>query len=278
MLTAGIDSGFECCKVVLLRGRSLLSYAVIPYGGRSVAETARIGLEQALQEASIMDGAVEYPVAVGCRKEGVTAADETATDSVCCARGANLLDPSARSVIDLGAEKCLVVACEKGKATKSTRNSRCAAGTGRYLGMVGKLLDVDPKGLDQLFFESDQEAEISSACAVFAESEIISLLHQRTKPAAVVRGVFSGLSRRIHSMLISLNWKPELMLGGGYAQYRGIVKALEEQVQEKVKVPEVTAILAAIGAAVLAAERKDNTIRKQNPPSDSAALGESAGY
>lgn len=257
MITAGIDLGNEWAKVVVIRNGTLLSHAIEVHGMRRVSDVAERGLQRALKEAGTRVGDVQSIVAVGSRREGAAFAHGTATESICCARGAHRLCPETRTVIDLGAEKCLVVRCEQGRALNSTRNYKCAAGTGRYLKMVSKLLNLDVEATANLALESTEEVDIESTCAVFAESEIISLLHEKRNRADIMAGVFKGLAQRIYPLLAKVGFCSQVMMVGALARNQGIVKALEAQTGGKIHVPDHPEIVTSLGAAVVAAEREE---------------------
>lgn len=258
MITVGIDVGCEWSKVVVLHDGKLLSYCVSAnaYGVERIPVIVERGLNKALGKAGIGLADEEYIVATGSHREVVQFAHDTAVESICIARGATLLHPSTRTVIDLGAEKCLVVRCERGRPLESARNDRCAAGSGRYLRMMAKLLSVKVEETEQLSLQSTLDVEIESTCAVFAESEVISLLHQKYAPADIMKGVFRGLARRIYPLLLNVKFQEDVTLIGGLAKNQGIVHAIEDQTGCPILVPQEPSIVGALGAALLAAERK----------------------
>ena len=256
MLTAGVDAGAEYLKVVLFADGVIQSYAVIPYLESSVLSAARQALDEALNKARGRQGDVKCMVATGVEREAVSLADETVSAPFCCAAGVDYLLPSARTVLDLGADKSLAVRCEGGRVLATAVNDGCAAGTGRFLKIVCNLLGVGTEKVGQLSLQSAKGVEIENTCAVFAESEIISLIHQKHAPEDIARGAFTGLARRIYPLLTKAGLAREVALIGGLAKNIGIVKAIEGELGFAVIVPEEPLIVGALGAAIIGAHRK----------------------
>jgi predicted CoA-substrate-specific enzyme activase len=149
------------------------------------------------------------------------------------------------------------VKCTRGKAIKIIASNKCASGNGAYLEVIKNVFNFNNSDLDNMFFQSRSNIEIQSTCAVFAESEIISLLHSGIKPEDIVRGVFKGLAGRIYSQLLELGIEKEIALVGGVAKSKAIVVALEEILGMKIFVPENTEIVSALGASLIAQETKE---------------------
>lgn len=254
MITAGIDIGCEWAKVLLLSNEDILSYAIRPCSRESIVRIAQRGLSEAVKKAGIRETDIDYIVATGSYCKAVSFAHQIATEPFCCVRGASLLVPSAVTVIDLGAEKCLVVRCQDRGPIRYARNDRCAAGTGRYIRMASKLLGIEPEETAELSVQSHQNIEIGSTCAVFAESEIISLIHQKRSSSDIMKGVFRSLAHRVYPLLVGVDFLRDVAIFGGLARNAGIVKAIQEEIGCPILVPKEPSIGVAAGAAVVAAE------------------------
>lgn len=254
MITGGIDAGGEYLKVVLLDDNKILSCSSLPYGRESVLATAQAGLNDAIDKAGIPQSVIEYIAATGSNRGEVSSTQGNFAEPSCCARGANWLAPSTRTVIDLGCDKCTVLKCDSGGVLRIARNDRCAAGTGRYLKMISRLLQVTEEEAGQLSLQSREAINIEATCTVFVESEIISLIHQGRAPEDILRGVFRGLAHRIYPLLLKVAFEREVTLVGGMARNVGIIKALEEQIGYSLVIPEEPIIVGALGAAIMARE------------------------
>ena len=213
MITGGIDAGSEYLKVVLLGDNKILSYSSLPYARESILVTAQTGLNAAIDKVGIPQAAIEYVATTGSNREAVSFAQEYISEPTCCARGAAWLFPSTRTVIDLGSDKCTVLKCSSnGSVLRIARNDKCAAGTGRYLKVISKLLQVTEEEAGQLSLQSCEAVSIEATCTVFVESEIISLIHQGKAREDILRGAFRGLAHRIYPLLLQVTFEGEITL------------------------------------------------------------------
>ena len=254
MLTAGIDAGAEYLKVVLISDNRLVSHSILAYGREPIAVVAQRGLSQAAQDARIGEREIRYVASTGKYREAVSFSHEQFTEPRCCARGATWLFPSTKTVVDLGAAKCLVVKCWDGIPAKFARNDTCAAGSGGYLEIICKLLGIKVDEMGPLALQSRDHVDLQSTCAIFAESETISLIHQKRAPEDIARGALKALAARIYSLVISVGIETDITMIGGIAKNIGMIKALEEQIGFNILIPEEPLIGAALGAAIIAAE------------------------
>lgn len=249
---AGIDAGIENTKVVILKGEREYDWAISPGGIEYTATVAEKVLKQAVEKAGIKFEDIDYIVATGVGREFITSSDKKVPEFLCLARGIDFLLPSTRTLLDLGAQKSLALKCIGGKVIKMATSSKCAAGTGSYLQVAANVLGINVNEIADLFFKSKENLEIQSTCAVFAESEIISLVHAGARPEDIARGIFSGLAGRVYTQLLELGIEKDVTIVGGVARSKAIVAALEEKVFFQIMVPENPDIVGALGAALIA--------------------------
>jgi predicted CoA-substrate-specific enzyme activase len=259
MISAGVDAGAENIKVAIVEDGRVLSYAVVPLGREAVPAAADAAFREAIEKARISVPQIEYTVATGIGSDYISFAHEKVSEASCCARGVTRLLPSTDTAVDMGADKCLVVRCRDGKLLNTARNDRCASGTGRFLKVAAKPLGIDVEEMGKLSLTSQNRVEINNTCAVFAESEIISLIHLKNRPEDIAKGAFRGLARRVYTLLIKVGFKQDLVMIGGVAKNVGMVKAMEEQAGCPILVPDEPIIVGALGGALLAAQRKQSS-------------------
>ncbi len=255
MITAGIDAGTENLKVVILDEQQILSYSVVPLGRESVLSVAHAGFKETVKQAGISCSDVDYSVATGVGSNYISFVQARASEAACCAQGATFLIPSTATIIDLGADKCLVVKIRESRILNIVRNDRCASGSGRFLEIASKPLNTDPEGLGKLSLKSKKNVVINNNCAVFAESEIISLIHLKHQPEDIAKAIFRGLASRIYTLIVKADFQPDLVMVGGVARNVGMVTALKELVECPVLVPPEPMIVGALGAALIGGQR-----------------------
>ena len=249
----GIDIGASTAKMVLLDD-IIVGKAVIPSGFDSV-ETAENVFEKGLQKAGAQKKDVVYTVATGYGRVMVPMADKTVTEITCHARGASYLDGAVRTVIDIGGQDSKGISLDgTGKVKDFVMNDRCAAGTGRFLEVMARALEVDLEELGGLSAKSQEKVPISSTCTVFAESEVISYKNQGKKKEDIIAGIHEAIASRISAMVNQISVEKKIMVTGGVAFNQGVVRALEAKMGKDIAIAEDPQIVGALGAALLARE------------------------
>lgn len=216
-------------------------------------------MNQTVENAGIALKDIDYVVTTGVGREFISAADKKVPEFLCLAKGIDFLLPSTRTLLDLGAQKSLALKCIEGKVIKIATSSKCAAGTGSYLQVAANVLGIDINEIADLFFKSKENLEIQSTCAVFAESEIISLVHAGARPEDIAKGVFRGLADRVYTQLLELGIEKDVTVVGGVARSKAIVAVLEEKVGLQIMVPENPDVVGALGAALIAQTSRSET-------------------
>ena len=241
----------EFTKAVILAGGKEPVWVSIPGGMESTAETAKKALRQAAEKAGIPVNGISNITATGAGSQYIEFTDKKLPEFLCLAMGIDSVLPSTKVLLDLGSRKSLAVKCSRGKAIKLAASSKCAAGTGAYLKMVANIFNINTDEMSELSFKSKENLEIQTTCAVFAESEIISLIHNGARPEDILRGVFRGLAGRIYPQLLELGIEKDVSVTGGYARNKALVAALEETLGFKIIIPENPEIIVALGAALI---------------------------
>jgi len=256
MNAAGLDIGSLTTKLVVLEGNNILSSIIIPSGEEAVA-TAGEAMAQTRAEES-KDGL--YIVSTGIGGKSVSFAQQQKSITTCLARGISRLFPSARMLIDIGAESITIVKLkERGRVSDWLGHDKCAAGTGIFLQQMAKLMQMPLEEMAKISLNAKSSAEISSTCAVFAESEVISHVHRDppTPREDIVAGIYSSLVSRVMALAKRVGIEKDVAVSGGVGLNIGLVAMLEKELGFKVLVPEQPQLVAALGAAVIAGENVD---------------------
>ncbi len=257
MITAGIDAGSRSTKVVVLdtaAGR-ILGRGMVDQGVAQERLAAEL-LDRTCGDAQISRSAIEAIIATGYGRNAVKFADTTITEITCHARGVHHLDAEVRTIIEIGGQDSKCISLEGGGRVRDFgMNDRCAAGSGRFLEMVATRLGVGLAELGELGRSSKKAALISSMCVVFAETEIIGLLAEGVPPPDIAAGVQNAIASRV-AALAGRSVAPPVCFTGGVALQEGMVRALENALQCGVRVSTMPQYTGALGAAILAAERR----------------------
>lgn len=254
MITAGIDCGSKNVKIVILKDDHILSTALAPAGIDTEAVTERV-YEQALNAAGISRDQVDKVISTGTGKAECRFADANVTEVSAGARGIIQRFPMVRTVIDVGAEegKAIRVNAE-GKVVDFVINEKCAAGAGAFTEAMARALQVKLEELGELSLQSTEAIPMNAQCTVFAESEVVTLVHRKTPKSDMARAIHDAIADRITSMVRRVGIEKEIALIGGVARNIGFVKSLNEDLETDVIIPENPELISALGAAVIATD------------------------
>jgi predicted CoA-substrate-specific enzyme activase len=258
MITAGVDVGSTTSKAVLLQDGKILGEVVIPSGALP-QKSARDVFEQCCTGAGIEQSAVEVIGTTGYGRRLADFGDMIITEIKACGLGARLIESPKgpiRTVVDVGGQDTKVISLdENGEVKEFSMNEKCAAGTGRFLEMLAKKLELSYTDFVEHALRSNTMIQMNSTCAVFAESEVIGLLARGIDKSDISAAVHNAIADRICSMVRRVGEKEVLCFAGGGARNQALVKAVEEGLNKKVFIPQSPQTVVALGAAVAARDR-----------------------
>ncbi|MBI5584726.1 MAG: 2-hydroxyglutaryl-CoA dehydratase [Deltaproteobacteria bacterium] len=253
---AGIDVGAQSVKASLYNGEQCLGVRKM-VTEEEAGRAARRVYEDLLADLDLSAGSVERILVTGGGAEEVSFAHGRSSEQICGARGARFLIPTARMVVDLGAEGCRVMKLdEKGVLSDFSNNSKCASGTGAFIELGAVYLKVSLSDMGRLSLAADGAADLSSTCAVFAESIIISNIHSGESRERIAAGIHKAAATRITELIGRLGLVEDLVLIGGAALNTGLVRMIETINGVPVKIPDNPGTVVALGAAIQASLKK----------------------
>ena len=242
--------GSKNIKVVILKDKQILSKASA-LGGFDPKGAAERAFSEALKAAKITKNEVEQIVATGANFEMAPYATNKVSMVGAMAKGAAYSFSSARTVIDVGAEDARVAKCdEKGAMLDFVVNDRCAAGAGAFIEAMSRALEVKLEEMGPLSLKSEKAVAMNAQCAVFGESEVVSLVHAKTAKADIARAIFDAMAERIASLTRRLGVNLDVVVIGGVAKDVGFVDALKRKLGTNVLIPEGPEYGGALGAAL----------------------------
>ena len=256
LLTLGIDVGSTTSKCVILRdGAELVASSLIPAGtGTSGPSRA---LTSALEEAGLEREQLNAVTATGYGRNGFEGADHIVSELSCHALGAAALMPGVRTVVDIGGQDAKVLhVSSEGKLESFLMNDKCAAGTGRFLEVMARILELDVSELAEMDENATGRVNISSTCTVFAESEVISQLAKNVDLHDLVAGIHASVAVRTAGLVRRLGITRPVGMTGGVARNAGVVRALEKELGTDIAVSPMAQLAGAFGAAVYGWNKK----------------------
>jgi predicted CoA-substrate-specific enzyme activase len=250
----GIDVGSTTTKGVLVKDGEPEFLRAVPSGTdyRASAEELR---RQLLADAGLTFEEVAGTVATG-HTGAVPFASGYATDIQCCARGMNRTYTSVRTAIDIQGQASQVIRVgPQGQAYGFAVSEKCAGGSERFLDVVAHVLQIDIDEVGPLSLKSLRPVIFSTGCAVFSESEAISMVAEGAAKEDILAGVHKALAEKIYALVARVELEEPCAISGGGGLNIGLVKAVEDRLGIRVLVPPRPEFTGARGAAAIAEER-----------------------
>ena len=262
----GIDFGSTTGKAVILDDTGRTVAAQVSQKGAVSDEGVRVALAAALAEANLDIGQISRTVSTGYGRRMLDIADRTITEITCHARGAVRMVPEVRMVLDIGGQDSKVIAIDtNGLVSQFAMNDRCAAGTGKFLETLARAVNVEIDEMGPMALQATQKLSVTSMCATFAETEVISLLSEGIPKVEVLGGVHAAMAKRTVGLVSRVGKREPMVMTGGVARNPAAVKHIEEALDCKLILPDQPQIAGALGAALFALDdyRKEGASRRQ---------------
>ncbi|MBW1900942.1 MAG: 2-hydroxyglutaryl-CoA dehydratase [Deltaproteobacteria bacterium] len=252
---AGVDIGAATAKSVILNENEIIASYVMPTG-HSVEKAAEAVMQKSLEKKNLSMTRIRHVISTGYGRRAVPFADDAVTEISCHAKGVHALIAGARTVIDVGGQDSKVIEIDdNGSIGNFVMNDKCAAGTGRFLEVMAKVLNTDIEDIGTISLQGHEPCQISNTCTVFAESEMVTLRAEGKSRENLFSGIHAAMAHRIAIMGHSVGFRKQIVFTGGVAKNVGMKKALEDKIGMKIIVPEEPQIVGALGAAILARNR-----------------------
>ena len=253
MITIGVDMGAKNIKIVILKDDKVIVKS-IALAGFDVEKSARKLIDKTFKEADVTRDDIAKIISTGAGEKLAPFYDETKSVVGCDSLGAVFLQPSARTVIDVGAEEGRGMRCdETGKILDFEVNEKCAAGAGAFTEAMSRALEVPLEELGALSLKATEDIPMNAQCTVFAESEVVTMVHNNVPKEDMAKAVHDAMSSRISSMIRKIGFDKDVVLVGGVAKNIGFVDSLNKDLGLEVLVPEDPEYVGALGAALAAA-------------------------
>lgn len=260
MYSLGIDIGSITAKAVILdvNTKAIVGSVIMPTGYNS-KETSNKLVSTLLTKVDLKMDDIAYTVSTGYSRKNVDFSTHQVTEITCQAKGIFFLFPDARTIIDIGGQDSKAIKVDaKGNMVDFEMNDKCSAGTGRFLEVMAKSLEVP---LEVMASQSSSDyVPISSTCTVFAESEVVSRIAEGADRNSIIGGIHHSIASKILSLVGRIDIEPKIVVTGGVAKNSAVVDAISEKIGYDVFVPEIPQLTGALGAALIAI----NKIKKLN--------------
>ncbi|MFH1930258.1 MAG: acyl-CoA dehydratase activase [Pseudomonadota bacterium] len=255
MITAGIDCGAKNTKTIILKDGKIIGKGSVLTGfdqGKAVEES----FAKALKDAGISEDDVERTCGTGSGKNSIKNAAGLVNDIKAMAKAANFFFPNARTVTDVGAEEGRAVKIdENGNVIDFAINEKCAASAGAFIEAMGRALETRLEEMGPLALKSDKKIPMNAQCVIFAESEVVGLIHAKTDKSDISKAIHDAMASRIVSMIRRVGVNEGVVMIGGVAKNPGLMELMKKELHvANLFIPDDPEFGGAVGAAVVAAE------------------------
>ena len=255
MITAGIDCGAKNTKTIIMKDGEIIGKGT-QLTGFDQKKAVENSFEEAIQAAGIGRDDIQRICATGSGKKAISMADNDVNDIKAMSKGAHYFFPDARTVADVGAEEGRAAKIdENGSPIDFTINEKCAAGAGTFIEAMARTLEVTIEEMGRLCMQSDKKIPMNTQCAIFAESDVVGMIHAKTAKPDISKAIHDSMAGRIVSMIRRIGINEDIAMIGGVGYNPGFMAAMQRELKvDKICVPDEPEYGAAAGAAVVAAE------------------------
>jgi predicted CoA-substrate-specific enzyme activase len=256
-IVAGCDVGSLAAKAVIMERRRVVASAIVRSGPKP-AESAKKAMNEALAQAHLTIDDIVCCIGTGYGREKIPFVSESVSEISCHGKGAQFLIPSARSIIDIGGQDCKVIKLDaKGNLVKFITNDKCASGTGRFLDVMAKVMNIPVSELGDLSLSAKDPITLASMCTVWAQADVIKHINERRPAADICAGINAAMANRVAMLANAMGLENDICMTGGVAKNKGVVHALGRIMGKRIKdVRQIDPqLMGAVGAALFAHER-----------------------
>lgn len=256
MYFAGLDIGARYTKALIINSEARILTKRMSTSGFDNNVISKNMLNNLCGELGITINEVNKIGVTGSGKKNIDFADYEFSEILASGKSLFFLNKNVRTIIEVGAEESRVVKLNSnGKVIDSVINEKCAAGTGTFVELMARTLEITLKEFSELSLKSEKRIPMNAQCIVFAESEVVSLIHSGVDKKDIVRAVNDAIASRIASMARRVKVEPEVALIGGLAKNLGFVFSLKNNLElDNLVIPNDPEYMGSYGAALLAME------------------------
>jgi predicted CoA-substrate-specific enzyme activase len=256
VIYAGCDLGILSAKVAIIENNDILAFEILPYKNLPKQAAVEV-MDKALAKACLSEEQIDYCLSTGFGKKAVPYADDNAPDVMCLHRAVRKLNPGIRTVIDVGGHTFTAFNIDdNGRITESAITDKCAAGTGKFIEVMAKALEMPLEELSEASLSSNNPLRITSQCVILAESDVISYVNDGCDPFDIFAGIASTVAAKIVGLVRRISVNEEVAMVGGVAKNSSVVKDFEKDLG--LKLADLAGVdpqvIGAFGAALMAKE------------------------
>ena len=257
----GIDAGSTTTKVALISEEGELLYTFYSGNEGSPIATAIRAMKEIKEK--LPEGAeISYSCSTGYGEALLKSAfqlDEGEVETIAHYYAASFFEPDVDCILDIGGQDMKCIHIKDGTVDNVQLNEACSSGCGSFLETFAKSLGYNVIDFSQEALFAKTPTDLGSRCTVFMNSNV----KQAQKEGATVADISAGLAysvvkNALYKVIKVTNPKElgkHIVVQGGTFYNNAVLRALEQILGQNVTRPDISGIMGAFGAALIARER-----------------------
>ena len=257
----GIDAGSTTTKVALIGsdGQLLFSYYANNQGNPiRTAMEAMARLRDELPEGAHIARSCSTGYGESLLKSAFCL-DEGEVETIAHCTAAAFFDPEVDCVLDIGGQDMKCVKLKNGSVDTILLNEACSSGCGSFIENFANSLGYSAEGFAKEALFAKNPIDLGTRCTVFMNSNV----KQAQKEGATVQDISAGLA---YSVIKNALYKVikladpadlgrHIVVQGGTFYNQAVLRAFEKIAGVEATCPDISGIMGAFGAALVARER-----------------------
>ncbi|MDX9786308.1 MAG: acyl-CoA dehydratase activase [Desulfobacterales bacterium] len=224
----GCDIGTGYTKAVLMEEGKVLFAAKTPTQAHPDGALARV-LSELRQEGGDKVDSADQLVITGWGQGKVSRPHRGEPLIKCMGRAGVWAEPTCRTMLCLGTQQSYALTVNHaGRVLQYRVNDKCASGAGKFLEVICEALECTVQDTAGIAKTADRQVNMSSQCAVFAESEVVSLVNDGESVANILDSILRALTQNIVTLCKRVKLEETVVIAGGLANNERIVALLRE--------------------------------------------------
>ena len=267
----GIDAGSTTTKLAVISSKGELLFSFYSGNQGDPVRTAREAVYR-LYESLPKNAVIRRSCSTGYGEQLLKTAfslDEGEVETIAHCTAASFFDPDVDCVLDIGGQDMKCIRLKNGSVDNVLLNEACSSGCGSFLENFANSLGYSAEGFAAEALFAPNPVDLGTRCTVFMNSNV----KQAQKEGADVSDISAGLAYSVIKnalyKVIKLTDPSELgshiVVQGGTFYNRAVLRAFETIAGVQVVCPDISGIMGAFGAALIARDRYVGQVSAMRP-------------
>ncbi|MGM0508088.1 MAG: acyl-CoA dehydratase activase-related protein [Fusobacteriota bacterium] len=263
----GIDAGSTTTKIALVSSNGKLLYSFYEDNQGDPLNTTIESLKRLYKELP-SDVIIANSAVTGYGEELIKAAlkiDIGEVETVTHYKAAQYFLPEVDYILDIGGQDMKVIETKDGAIYSIMLNEACSSGCGSFISTFATSLGYEVGDFAKLGVKAENPVDLGSRCTVFMNSKVKQVQNEGATVQDISGGLATSVIKNALYKVIGYNNNSDLgnhiVVQGGTFHNDAVLRVLENLIGKEVVRPDITGIMGAFGAALLACEESEENQR-----------------